>query len=238
MRDSEFEFLGTRKRGCARAGHSLNSKRFDHFEKSSDFVLVSRHLDYQCLMCDIDDVGAKDFTDLDDLRAGGVVDPYFHQYQFPGYKLALIEVFDFKDIDQFVELLDALIKLLGIAFDGGRNTGVAIGVRGSDIECINVESTSAEHPGHTRENAELIFDEDGYGVSHDYLGRNFQFAKRAKLCATGLNGKQNQVDNTCKFAMEMPLSKAPVMPRNPWSVPARYRLAISVRPSWTLSGEP
>jgi hypothetical protein len=40
-------------------------------------------------------------------------------------------------------------------------------VRGANIEGLDIEAAAGKEAGHTREDAEFIFNEDGNGVSHE-----------------------------------------------------------------------
>ena len=79
-------------------------------------------------------------------------------YQLSPHCLALYEVLDVNNVDELVELLNALVKRLVVALERGGNSRTSLDVSGPDVEGVYIESASTKKPGNASENAELILD--------------------------------------------------------------------------------
>ena len=93
---------------------------------------------------------------LDYLAIG--LDP--DQHELPVDRLALLEIGDIDDVDQFAELVDAKIERRIITHEDGGDARQRRIVSRGDIERINVEAAAGKHAGNARQNPELVLNED------------------------------------------------------------------------------
>jgi len=83
-----------------------------------------------------------------------------HEHQLAVHIFALAEILHLEHVRQLVELLDDLFQRGVVA---GRDDGHARRgrvVRGRDVERVNVVAAPAEQPGHPREHAELVLNQN------------------------------------------------------------------------------
>ena len=79
----------------------------------------------------------------------------------------LVEVVHLDDADQLVELFVDLLDHLIVAVGHERDPRDSRIERFGDRQALDVEAPAAEQPGNAREHAELVLDEDRYGVTHE-----------------------------------------------------------------------
>ena len=78
-----------------------------------------------------------------------------------------IEIDDFDDIHQLAQLLEAEVERGIVAHEDGGDPRQRRVMRGRNVQRIDIEAAPGEHPGHARQNAELVFNEDGNRVPHE-----------------------------------------------------------------------
>ena len=70
-------------------------------------------------------------------------------------------------IKQLDKLIDTLFQCLFISVQSHGNTWTAFQMSRTDIKGIDVETSTAEQAGDTRQNSEFVFDEDWNNVTHE-----------------------------------------------------------------------
>ena len=117
-------------------------------------------------MRDVDDLGAEERGDLDDLGAGLGVALHLAEDELAGdvFDLFAGEVLDGDDVDQLVEGLDAAVEGGVVGDDGRGDARVGRVVGRADVKGLNIETATREHAGHASQDAELVFDEGGERV--------------------------------------------------------------------------
>lgn len=142
------------------ASHLNNPVWFDQVEEGLDFVGVAGHFDVHALRSHVDDLGAEDVTHLHDFRALAGRSIHFEHDEFALSGLTAGKIRDFKNIDQFIHLLDRLVKVVAVAKNRHRNPGEFFVDHRAHVQRLDIEATTAEHSSDAGENSELIFDED------------------------------------------------------------------------------
>ena len=103
------------------------------------------------------------------------------QDQFPSDPFLPDEVTHLYDVDEFVELLDALVESLLVPIEGNRNAGTTLYVSGAYVEGVYVEASTAEEAGYSGKHAELVFNEDGNYVAHEVVEEGWWTAQDSNL---------------------------------------------------------
>src|SRR5581483_5747568 len=159
----EGDAAGARELGDAELAH-------EH-EEFLDLRFVAGHFDAEHFVLHVHDLRPEDVAELHDLGAVGRGHGHPHEQQLALDHFVVAEIVDVDDIDQLVELLGHLLEHGIVAIDDDRHPGCGWIERGADIQRVDVEAASAEHPGDAGEHAEFVFDEDGYRVTHKKKGR-------------------------------------------------------------------
>src|SRR5690606_23366828 len=109
----------------------------------------------------IDNLGAEDVTNLDDLSALVTIRSNLEQEQFTRGELTMVQIIDLHHLHELVELLDALIELLVVTTHRGGDTRKLRVVRRPYIESVDVEAAPAEHASHARKDTKFVFNKYG-----------------------------------------------------------------------------
>jgi hypothetical protein len=150
----------------AGAGGLEDAVRADEVEEGADLVLVARELDDEGVVGDVDDLGAEEGGDLEDLGAGLLVALHLAEDELAGDVVDLLagEVVDGDDVDQLIEGLDAAVEGGVVGDDGRGDARVGRIVGRADVEGLDVETAAGQHAGDASQDAELVFDEGGERV--------------------------------------------------------------------------
>jgi hypothetical protein len=143
-----------------------DAERFHQLQELVDFAFVPGDLDREAGGLDVDNLRPKDIANLHDFGTGGGGGLHPQQNQFPIDDVPVLEVVDFEDIDQLVELFDDLFQDLIVSDNHKGHAGDFIVLGGADVESIDIKATAAEKTGDSRENAEAVLDYNRDGMSH------------------------------------------------------------------------
>jgi len=132
----------------AGAGGREDAVGADELEEGADLVLVAGELDDDGVVGDVDDLGAEEGGDLDDLGAGLGVALHLAEDELAGdvFDLFAGEVLDGDDVDQLIEGLDAAVEGGVVGDDGRGDARVGRVVGRADVEGLDVERC-ASRPG-------------------------------------------------------------------------------------------
>jgi hypothetical protein len=146
----------------------LDADRLQELDQRVDLVLCARHLDDVRAPRHVDDLAAEDVDDVDDLAAGPLVHRDLDEHQLALDVGGVGEVDHLDDGDQLVKLLLDLLERLVVTPGDERDArdGRVHGL--GDREALDVEAAAAEEPRDAREDAELVLDQNGDGVPHDF----------------------------------------------------------------------
>jgi len=158
--------LFARESDSAGSAQLQNAEGFHELEELVDFTLITGHFDGETGGLHIHNFRAEDIAYLHDLGPGGRGSLDLEQDQFAVDNVAVLEVMDFEDIDEFVELFDNLFENLVVAHDHDGHSGDFVVLRGADIEGVDVESPTAEEAGDPGEDPESVLNNNGNGMSH------------------------------------------------------------------------
>jgi hypothetical protein len=85
---------------------------------------------------------------------------YLDQDQFATNTFLANEIVDLDDVDQLVQLIDALVESFFVPVQSHGNAGTTLHVRGADVKGIYVKASTAEKTGDPCQNTKLVFDDD------------------------------------------------------------------------------
>lgn len=125
-----------------------NAKGLKEAKERIDLRLVAGDFADERVGGEINDLGAKHIRDLQQLSAGARVSVNLNKDELTGDGLALAEVGDFDDVDQFAKLLCAQVEGGLVALKHNRDTRERSIVRRRDVEGIDVETAAGNHAGH------------------------------------------------------------------------------------------
>ena len=151
----------------ARAGQFRDAECFHQAEEFFDFAFVAGDFDGEALGLNVHDFGAENVGDLHDFGAGFGIHGDSDEDQFAVHVFALAEIVQLEDVDEFVQLLDDLIQSGFVAMGDDGHAGGGGFLSGGDVEGFDVVAASAEEAGDAGEDAELVFDQDGYCMTHN-----------------------------------------------------------------------
>lgn len=158
--------FGTGEGDLAGAGQFGDPKLLHQGQEFVDLALGTGDLDGKALRLHVDDLCPEDIADLHDFGTGLGIGLHPDEDEFPIDIVGFAEVLDADDVHELVELLVDLIKHLVIAPHHDGHAG-GFGVeRRADVQGVYIETAAAEHTRDAGEDAELVFDEDGDGVTH------------------------------------------------------------------------
>ena len=173
MRGAGNEVAGllcARQGDLASAGQFGNGEVFHQAEELVHLAGIARDFDGERIFANINDLGAENIAQFDDFCTRGAVDGDAQQHQFALHVVALTEIDDLDNVDQFVELLDDLIERVFLFIDDDGHAAELGVMARADIQGLNVIATAAEHASHAGQHAKLVFHEDGNGVQcHDRI---------------------------------------------------------------------
>ena len=144
----------------ARARDFLHAERIHQADEFLHLAFGAGDFNGDRFRLHVHDFGAENVRDLHHLGACLGVHRHLDQHQLAVHVFALVEILHLDDIRQLVELLDDLLQrgLVAVGDDGhARRLGV---LRRADVEGVNVVAAAAEQPGHAREHAELVLDQN------------------------------------------------------------------------------
>jgi len=151
----------------ARAGQITDAKGVHKFEEFADLAFVSGDFDCEPLRLNIHNFGSEDVAYLHHFRPIRRVRIHAKHDQLTIDILTIPKILNFNDINELIELLCYLLKHGVIAAYNNRHPGCRRIIGGRDIQTIDVESASAEHSGDPGKDAELVFDQNRYRVTHN-----------------------------------------------------------------------
>lgn len=131
-----------------------------------DFAFVPSDLDREAGGLDIDNFRPKDIANLHDFGTGGGGGLHPQQNQFPIDDVPVLEIVDFEDIDQLVELFDDLFENLIVSDDHECHAGDFVVLSGADVQGVDIKAATAEKAGDSRKNAKAVLDYNRDGMSH------------------------------------------------------------------------
>src|SRR5439155_21412444 len=137
--------------------HDLaDADRLQQLDQRVDLVLGAGQLHDVGAARDVDDLAAEDVDDVHHFTAGPLVGIHLDEYVLALEVLRAREVGELDDRDQLVELLLDLLEHLVVAARDERDPGHAWVHRLGDGQALDVEAASAEKPGDSGEDAELV----------------------------------------------------------------------------------
>ena len=89
-----------------------------------------------------------------------------HEHELARDGLALFEIDHLDHVDQLPELLNAQVERGLVALEDGGDPRQRRVMRGRDVKRVDVEAAAGKHAGDAGQNAELVLNEDGDGMSH------------------------------------------------------------------------
>ena len=137
--------------------HLGDAEMLHEIDEFRHLAFVAGDLDDEFVEPHVDDLGAEDIADLQNLGAGlrRHVDP--HEHQFTVDELFVAEILDLDHIDELFGLLGHLLEDLVIAAHHDRHARERRIERRRDVERVDIETATAEHPGHAGQHAEAVF---------------------------------------------------------------------------------
>ena len=115
-------------------------------EELADFAFVAGDFNGKASGLDVDNLGAKDVTDLHDFWPSGSGGFDAKQNEFAVDDVPIFEVVHFENLDKFFELFDDLLQDLIVADDNDGHAGNFIVLGWADVEGIDIEAATAKEP--------------------------------------------------------------------------------------------
>src|SRR6201996_3013668 len=160
----------------------------DHPLEGLDFVGRAGDLDGHRAAGDVDDFGAEDLGELDDL--GAVLDRGgdLEQGHLAGDGVLRLHVADLQHVDELVQLLRHLVdRVDGAVWGQGDGRDPRVGGRAAR-EGVDVEAATGEEPGDARQHARLVLDRDREDVlAAGQLPREPQILQAQQIRGPGLH---------------------------------------------------
>ena len=138
----------------------------EHLDEAFDLAFDAGHFDHQRLRSEVDDAGAKDFDQIEDLRAVARRGGHFDERQFAGDGRRLGDVVDVDDIFQLEQAGADAVAGLGGGLADQREAREAGSLAAAHGERVDVDVEAAEERGHAREHAGQIFNVSDECVQH------------------------------------------------------------------------
>ncbi len=175
----------------ARARHLQHPVGLEHFEQAIELGGAAGELEHQRIGGDVDDAGAEDVGELEDLRPRGGGRGHLDERQLADHVGPLGDVVDTQHVDQLVEVRLDVVRPFIVGIDDDRHARDPRCLGAADRERFDVVGAAAEERGHAREHARLVLDEHDEGdhwsapVSASTLGRRIMLCRSAPAGTIG-----------------------------------------------------
>jgi hypothetical protein len=148
----------------------------EQFEQAVDFFLVAGHFKRDGVRGDIEDAGAEDVGELEDLRARLLPCPDLHEGKVAHEGGFARDVVHEENVDELIDIGDDAARLVlgGVHSDGHARDVRFFGA--ADGERVNIEGAAAQERDDAREDAGLVFDVNDECVHH---GNNILLAQKS-----------------------------------------------------------
>ena len=151
-----------------------DAERLEEVEEGVDFVAAAGYFDDHRHCAHIHDFAAEGVNHLEDFAAGFRGDFDFDEGQFPGDHFLAGDVGDFHHLDEFVQLLGALVDVVLVALDIEGHPGQALLLAVADSQAGNVEAAAAEQGGDAGQDAGFVLNQGDNGVVLAVVSAHFQ----------------------------------------------------------------
>ncbi len=141
----------------------------EHLDEAFDLAFDAGHLDHQRLGGEVDDAGAEDFDQVEDLRAVVRRGGDFDQRQLARDGGVLGDVVDIDDVFKFEEAGADAVAGFGGGLADQRQPREAGTLAAADGERVDVDVQAAEERCDAREHAGQVFNVSDKCVQHEEL---------------------------------------------------------------------